>query len=335
MQRYAREILDILDRTPDIAEKLSIAVPAYYTGEIPFENIRTVRYGTHRGKLWRQLDLARYLREQKAEGLFLENIVPLLYRRGIVVLHDIIFRARPDFFTWRPRGIVPVCFWRTVYRAIAASDMTVVTVSEFTKTEIMKYYKVPAERIHIAGNGWEHIRRAGETELPEEMAPADFMPELAGKPYLMTLASSSTRHKNTEWFFRAAAENPSVIFVVAGGVNKKITEGAPENMLFPGYISDSQVRSLMKNCAAFVFPSYYEGFGIPPLEAAASGAPRLFLSDIPVLHEVYGDLAEYIDPYGNGEELPALLQTPEKDFSALLSRHTWERSAEKLQELLQ
>ncbi len=329
MQRYAWELTKRLDEMPGIPEKLTVLVPAYFEKEVGLKHIPVVRYGMHRGRKWRQLDLARYLREHKAKGLFFENVVPMTYRHGIVVLHDIIFRVRPDFFMVRPKSILVISFWWTVYRLIALSGLTVVTVSEFSKAEIMKYYKIRPERIHVIGNGWEHLENIREEELPEDTASA-----LSGKPYLLTLASSSTRHKNAGWIFRAAKTHPSMTFVLAGGVNHELISGAPENILFPGYISDGQLKLLLKHCAAFIFPSYYEGFGIPPLEAAASGAPRLFLSDIPVLHEVYGDCAAYFDPDGSGEELPALLQTPEKDFSPLLARYTWEDSAKKLRELL-
>ena len=329
IQRFAREIMAILDKDPAASKKLTVLVPAYYHGEVPLENIPVVRFGTHRGKLWRQIDLARYLWTHHAQGLFMENLITLFYRHGIVVLHDIIFRARPDFFLTSMKKYRTILFWRLVYRRIMTSGMKIVTVSKFTKDEILKYYRVSADRIMVAGNGWEHMSR-----VVPEMVPDGLIPGTHDRPYLFAVASASTKHKNLAWFFRAARANPGLTFVVAGGMSPEDIEGHPGNVIFPGYLSDGQIKLLMSRCMAFVFPSCYEGFGIPPLEAAASGAPRLILSDIPVLHEVYGDHAQYIDPDGNGEELASYLASAPADLSGLLEKYSWKNTAAAILELL-
>ncbi len=329
IQRYAREIIEIFDNDPDVAAHFTVLVPEYCAGEINLKHMRVDRYGTHKGKLWRQVDLAAYLKKHHAQVLAFENIIPLFYRRGIIVLHDIIFRSRPDFFLSGLRSFFAIRFWWFVYWRITTSKMRIVTVSEFSKSEILKYYKVSAEKIHVIGNGWEHMSRVKAEELAK-----DKFPDLYGKPYLFAIASASTKHKNVPWYFRAAKQNPSLTFVVSGSISEKDKVGCPDNVLLPGYLSDGEIKTLMHNCTALLFPSYYEGFEIPPLEAVASGAPRLILSDIPVFHEIYGDFASFINPDGNGEELPELLNMPEKDLTPLLEQHSWKNSAEKLSELL-
>lgn len=329
IQRYAREITEIFDADPDTAARFTVLVPEYCAGDITLKHIQVVRYGTHKGKLWRQIDLAGYLRKHHSQVLAFENIVPLFYRRGTVVLHDIIFRARPDFFLVHPRSILAISFWWFVYSRILHSSMKIVTVSSFCKSEMVKYYRVPEDRIHVIGNGWEHMQRVISEEIPDSL-----LPDLSGRPFLFAIASASTRHKNVPWFYRAAKSNPDLTFVISGSISEKDKIGCPSNVFLPGYLSDGQIKTLFQRCSGFLFPSYYEGFGIPPLEAVASGAPRLILSDIPVFHEVYGAYASYIDPNGAGEELPRLLDAPVRDFTPLLKKYSWKVSAEKLLKLL-
>ena len=153
-------------------------------------------------------------------------------------------------------------------------------------------------------------------------------------------------------------KNPELFFVMGGGAGRDRTTAAkfdaraaapgsgasspgasspgalPPNVLPAGYLRDTEIKTLMKHCEAFLFPSLYEGFGIPPLEAAAAGAPRLILSDIPVLREICGEAAYYIDPLSDGEDLPRLLALPPLDYTALLSRCSWEKAAQGIKETL-
>lgn len=98
--------------------------------------------------------------------------------------------------------------------------------------------------------------------------------------------------------------NPPFDFVVAGSVNPSIfagTQEAAKNAKYLGYVSDEQLKGLYQNALCFVFPSRYEGFGIPPLEAMAMGCP-VVVSDIAAIREVCGDAATYFDP-SNADQL--------------------------------
>ena len=105
------------------------------------------------------------------------------------------------------------------------------------------------------------------------------------------------------------------------------------NVVLLGYVSDSEVKALMKRCEAFVFPSYYEGFGIPPLEALSAGT-KIIVSKNASLPEIYGNAAAYIDACDTNCSLPDLAEKPIKkeDVDGVLRKYTYRNAAEKLYE---
>ncbi len=107
----------------------------------------------------------------------------------------------------------------------------------------------------------------------------------------------------------------------------------PQNVILLGFISDEDACALMKNCRAFVFPSLYEGFGLPPLEALALGA-QVISSNAASLPEVLGKSVHYIDPHTSGTDLDKLLNEPVEDAEKTLDRFSWDKSAEKLLEII-
>lgn len=349
--------------------RLTILVPRNYEGPESYENIPIIPYGKFTGRLWEQIDLPRYLREHDCPGLFTENTIPLALSgksraEDIVILHDVCLRAMPQYFLNSPRGIISYLWRRIQYRRIAQLTRTglrVVTVSEFSKSEIQRFYSIDSDRITVIYNAWQHMcpeREQGmcaeresetcqgkkpeikpETE-PEVQSKAKIRAKvrLGQQDYVFSV-SSRFPHKNFRWIAQTAELNPDVSFVVAGisGASARglILESLPGNLILTGYITDEEMQERMRDCAAFLFPSLYEGFGMPPLEAAASGAPRLILSDTPCMREIYGDTAQYIDPTRPQTDFARLLEIPASDHSALLSRYSWAASARKLAELME
>lgn len=104
------------------------------------------------------------------------------------------------------------------------------------------------------------------------------------------------------------------------------------NVMYLGYVTDGEAKSLMENCKAFLFPTLYEGFGIPPLEAIACGAPRVMVSNTPCMREIYGSHADYIDLSTNHGSVDHV--TPGRDAAAVLQKYSWEGSARRMLEVL-
>lgn len=102
-----------------------------------------------------------------------------------------------------------------------------------------------------------------------------------------------------------------------------------------GYVSDEEAKTLMRDCKAFLFPSIYEGFGIPPLEAMSAGCKRIIVSDTEVMHEIFGDSVEYINSTSRDYNIDIDLKVLEKDKKNVLKSYSWEMSAKYLYSLIE
>jgi glycosyltransferase involved in cell wall biosynthesis len=151
--------------------------------------------------------------------------------------------------------------------------------------------------------------------------------------------SSIAPTKNFKWVIEAAKQNRNHIFIIAGGTDPKSfgissLEEVP-NVRYVGRVSDEDAKLLMRDCKAFLFPSYYEGFGIPPMEALACGASEVVVSDIPVMHEVCGTSAHYIDPFDyRNIDMNRIMCGTVSDGSYVLEKYGWEESAKILLNVL-
>ena len=161
IQRYSIELLAALDRIVPPGFVEIVTPPGVETPH--YTNIKVVSFGTHRGGVWQQLDYPRYLRQRGAGGLATCNVIPLFGFRGIAVVHDVCYRARPDFYT-DPRGRLSAAWHCLQYRRIAKRAERIITVSEFSKSEIAKYYGVPASKMDVVYNAWQQMQRIAPDE---------------------------------------------------------------------------------------------------------------------------------------------------------------------------
>ena len=317
VQRYAREICLELDKLIKHNE-IVMAVPAETTDIPSYKNIKVVKVGKFHNRLWEQISFPLYVAKMNAISLNLCNASPLI-NPGIVCIHDMKIKAVPQFFSKNFLYWYRLLFFNTVKRA-----KMIITVSEFSKSEILKYYSVTTKKIIVIPNGWQHFDRISFDE--------NTLTKYGLKKNTYNFALSSLEpNKNFKWIAESALRNPDDLYVVAGSINKKVfTNGlgfdCPNNMKLIGYVTDEEAKTLMRDCKAFLFPSIYEGFGIPPLEAMSAGAKRIIVSDIPVMHEIFGDSVDYI---GKEYSIPKELRNDNK-----LELFSWEKSSKILFDVL-
>ena len=291
VQRYALEITMALESLISDDKNLQkheyiVIAPKKVLYSIKLNNIQVVQKGILKGHLWEQLELPIY----SHDGFLMNfcNCAPLIKRNQTVTIHDAAVSAMPNSFSWVFRT-----WYKLMFMWLGRNLEHIFTVSEFSKKELYKYYDIPLSKIHVTYNGIDHIKRlkADESIIDRE--------DLKGKKYVLAV-SSMNPSKNFPLVLDVARLMPDVEFIIAGGSNEKVFKSAgldvPQNARLIGYVSDEELMALYRHASVFVYPSLYEGFGIPPLEAMMCGCPAI-VSDIEVFHEVYGDSVEYCDCY--------------------------------------
>ncbi|HZM53143.1 MAG TPA: glycosyltransferase family 1 protein, partial [Vicinamibacteria bacterium] len=231
-------------------------------------------------------------------------VLPLLCRRrAVVTIHDCIHLLFPEYL---PNGMALTYAHRMMGHAIAHSSL-VFTVSEASRRDILRFYpSADPERVQVVPNAID----AAILEHPgdEEMGRVKERYQIRGR--FVLYAGNIKPHKNLERLidaFGRLKQRPGYddlkLLIIGDEINKygslrRRVEGAGvrHEVRFFGFVPDSTLAALYRMAAVFAFPSLYEGFGLPPLEAMASGTP-VVTSRISSLPEVVGDAAVLVDPY--------------------------------------
>jgi glycosyltransferase involved in cell wall biosynthesis len=334
VDRFAQELLGAWLVHRASKDPVKILVPptpgSTYNNDsnFPIESV-----GFRGGHAWEQLELPFYCRE--AVLLNLCNSAPLLKRNQLAVLHDASVMANPSHFSFAYRT------WHGVLcRGLMRNAAILATVSKFSASELMRYFGARARGIEIIYESGEHI-----LEVAPDAGILDRL-KIRGQRYVLAVGSQ-TLNKN----FRAVIDastllgDANVKIVAAGGSNNRVFSGLPiedPNLILAGYVSNGELRVLYENAECFIFPSLYEGFGLPPLEAMHCGCPTL-VSECSAIPEICGDAAVYCDPNDPtdiAKQLRRILDSPSLRDElrgagfARTKLFTWRRAAEQLDQLL-
>lgn len=244
------------------------------------------RIGRRAGSTWEQVDLPRHARG----GLLISlgNVAPLLSRRQIVVIHDTAVYVQPTAYS---RAF---CLWyRFLQPSLVRGGAKVATVSEFSRQELAARFGIQPEMISVLSEGCEHILRAAPD--PGTLARHELVPHR----YVLVVGNLAA-HKNLAAVSTTAQALAArgLVLVITGGFDHSVfaaQSSLPEPARYVGRVSDAELRALYNSALCFLFPSRYEGFGLPALEAMACGCP-VVLANIPALREVGGDAARFCDP---------------------------------------
>ena len=287
VQRFAIETvraIDVLLETEPyraLKDRIEIVAPPN-ARDFPLRNIPLRRAGFSSGYAWEQIELPLHTARQ-----FLLNLCmlgPLVRRHQAVVVHDATVHALPHNFSRAFRA----AYGFMIPRLCARADR-IVTVSEFSRQEIGKWYGADIRNMPICYEGGDHI--AGVA--PDASAIDRF--GLRGKRFFLAVGVGS-KNKNVETVlaaFRQAGLGDTLLVLTGkrdSSVHGHVADVESDNVRNVGYVSDPELRALYEHAIALVFPSRYEGFGLPALEAMTCGCPAI-ISEQPALLEICGDAA--------------------------------------------
>lgn len=250
-------------------------------------------------KLWSQTRLAWELLFHPPDVFFAPGqLVPFSApRRTVVMIHDSAFAARPELYRFWGRQ-----YLRLMNRLIIKKSARLVTSSSFNKTELERLYgRQAAKKTAVIPLGFDRRRFYPAAGLGREALARDYG---ITKPFIMTVGRLEAK-KNTARLvaaFNLVKKRHNIQLVLAGrpgygyeAVAAALSESPfREDIVIPGYLTAANLTSLLGSAELFIFPSVYEGFGIPVLEAMAAGAP-VVASRAGALSEVAGAAARYFD----------------------------------------
>ena len=285
--------------------------------------------GKHTGHLWEQIDLPLYLHKiGKPLLINLANMAPILYSNKISTIHDVAFLAFPQTFSksflYAYRFLIP---------RILKTSKHIITVSNFSKVEIMNAYQTKENQISVVYNAVNN-----DFSYKENKA-------LKQEKYFLAVSSLNYR-KNFKAVLQAfeiytKSKHNEKLFIIGDiknsnfkGINIEDYKNHPQ-IKFLGRVSDKELIEYYSNAIGFIYPSLYEGFGIPPLEAQKCNCPVL-LSDISPLKEVFKDSGIYCNPYDINDiaiKMAYLVENTDVYIQKGIlntQRFSWDKSVESL-----
>jgi glycosyltransferase involved in cell wall biosynthesis len=297
------------------------------------------------GTWWEQVTLPREARADSLDVWFAPGYTaPLRLRVPVVVaIHDLSFVAHPEWFTIREGARR-----RWMVRQVAAAAAAVITISEFSRQELIERLHVDARRVHVvppgvSSRGWG--LRAGDADRMPQLVAASPKPPA---PYSVLYVGSIFNRRHVVDLIRAfaaIARNRSDVALDIVGDNRSYphqdlratiaSEGLTDCVQWHEYVDDEELHAMYARARAFAFLSEYEGLGLTPLEALAAGVPPVLL-DTPVARESCGASAVYVPL----NDLPALTRALEAALfddrrraallaaaPAALAKYSWTRAA--------
>jgi glycosyltransferase involved in cell wall biosynthesis len=286
-ETYARKLVETLARqhrheytvlVPARSVDVGAGLPVVEVRESPVARRGPGRIAGMALAAWRSRELTSRLAELDAVHYVLTVPLPQTSRPTVVTLHDVQHRDLPEFF-----GPARRSFRRVAYDRAARSADAVVVTSEFVRARALDALGLDPARVHVVPHAIDHdvFRPGSEEREPFLLYPARPWP-----------------HKNHVRLFQAFASlreaRPRLRLVLTGGGLERL-DPLPPGVERWGVVSQERLASLYRRAACLVFPSVYEGFGLPPLEAMASGCP-VAASNAGAIPEVCGDAAVLFDP---------------------------------------
>lgn len=328
VQRFAGELALELSKLRD---DITVLVPnkSKIKNQQYLHLLNIVEVSGYTGHLWEQVTLVNFLvKNNKPALLNLCSTAPLFYKNQIVTHHDITYIRYPQSFSKKFRML-----YKLLIPLMLKNSKKVITVSDFSKQEISEHYHVDKEKIEIINNA----------------VNGEFIPMNNSHKERYALAvSSANYHKNFAMMIDAFLEsNADMSLYIIGSMSSlsfssvKYTEDP--RIKFLGRVDDKELITIYQKASFFIFPSLYEGFGIPPLEAQACGCP-VISSNVASMPEVLENSVIYFNPFNKSEIIAAIEKISADQLLseqliqkglANVERFSWKKSAIELNNIIE
>lgn len=294
--------------------------------------------------LYEQFKLPKIINKKYPEAIihYPDTMAPLLSKNPVVItVHDLAFKSVKGAFTWKQN------LWKNIITDLSIKKANkIIAITNFTKSEIEKYYnKIDMKKVSVVYNGFNNFSK---DEININMVRSEIKD--INKPYILTVSTISPR-KNIDGLIKAFNKIKDSIdedLVIAGAngwkydkVYKLVDElKINDRVKFTGRINDEELKWLYKNSKVFAYVSFYEGFGLPPLEAMSFGVSCV-VSDTSSIPEIVGDKAIKINPHDNEKISKQLLnliknnKNDKKNYVEHLKKFSWKKCAIRTSETYQ
>jgi glycosyltransferase involved in cell wall biosynthesis len=333
----------------DILEKNKLAEIKKKLGIESKLNFQIISLKAANKFIWNLWTLPNYLRTNPLDIYQTQYILPFFITKKIkliTLIHDISFNFYPSLIKWADLFFLKILIPLSLKRADK-----ILTVSEFTKKEIVDYYSINPEKIAVVHNsGGEDLNSEVSAEellnikekyhLPEKFIL--YLGTMQPRKNLPVLLEVLSKLKNAGWKLVLAGkrndynQDPKIdLFIRKFSLEKEV--------IFTGFISEKEKTAFFKLARIFCLPSLYEGFGIPVLEAMRMGTPAV-VSDIPSHHEVAGTAVLFFSPQDADDLKAEIVKIDEnadlreqliQDARTRARIFSWKKTAEKTLEIYQ
>ncbi len=336
-QRFALEIVLALDALvandqSSVLFDFCLVIPMNVKVNLPsLKNIRVIELPGFSSHLWEQISLPLFVKNSLLINL--SGSAPMLKRHQIFTIFDAAIFDLPQVYSR-----LFVAWYRAQFLLQSKFCYLLLTISEFSRDRLCYHLGVSRDMFSIIPCGVDHIHKINS----DETVLAKY--NLTKNRYFLAVGSANPS-KNFSFLINAFLDlhvDQFPVLVVVGGANSAVFANygvlEDERVIKVGRVDDAQLKALYSNARAFVFPSLYEGFGIPPLEAMACGCP-VIASNATSIPEVCGNAVGYFDPASPASIQNALRRIVVDDNWRMLLqdagrnwvlKYSWQSAAEKL-----